>query len=204
MSWRIEMVDLRHVQGLQKVIKTDGLEARIEPLKSGTMSLLDFCLPTTQPEPPHGTFADLDGKGFTISSLNPNLRIAGGDTNRADVATSAGSPTVPMMALTILVFLGTSSLQVASYNNRYFLRDGYHPAAALVQAGIHVVSCLFIEAASFEQVTPGAGFFTYEVSYGDKPPLIPDFWETDVADDVLQPAVRKVVRIRGDEFVVQG
>ena len=107
MSWRIEMVDLRQVQALQKLIKTDGLEARIEPVKNGTTSLVDFCLPTTQPEPPHGTFADVDGKGFTISSLNPNLRIAGGQTSRADVATSAGSPTVPMMALTILVFLGS-------------------------------------------------------------------------------------------------
>jgi hypothetical protein len=34
-----------------------------------------------------------------------------------------------MQATTLLVNFGTSYLQVAHYNGRYFLRDGYHRAA---------------------------------------------------------------------------
>jgi hypothetical protein len=44
-----------------------------------------------------------------------------------------------MQATTLLVNFGTSCLQVAHYNGRYFLRDGYHRAAGLVRAGITVV-----------------------------------------------------------------
>lgn len=62
-----------------------------------------------------------------------------------------------------------------------------------------------IDAQAFEEVgaqLPGA--FSYEILYGDRPPRLTDFWDNAVARDVRQPAVRKVVRVRGEEFVVQG
>jgi len=205
LTWRAEMVDLRQVQTFQKLIKTDGLDARIAPVVDQSVSLMEFCLPAQQPEPPQGTFADVDGKGFTVSSLNPNLRIAAGQASRFDVAQVEGGPTIATMALSILVYLGPSYLQLAAYRGRYFLRDGYHRAAALLRAEIFEVPCIFIEAASWEQVQPPQqGFFSYEVCFAERPPLVADFWRDEVADDVLQPAVRKVIRVRGDEFVVQG
>ena len=58
--------------------------------------------------------------------------------------------------------------------------------------------------AEIQAATVGAEpmFGAYEVLYGDTPPFLSDFWNNDVATDISQPAVRKVVRIRGEEFVV--
>jgi hypothetical protein len=203
MNWRPAIVDLRRVLTFQKIIYTDGLEERLKMARTEN-GLYEICLPRTQPSHPLGAFTDADGKGFTISSFNPNLRIAAGQISEAQVAPGPGMPTVKMQAVTLLVYMGTSYLQVVRYGDRCFIRDGYHRAAGLLRAGIHDVPCIFIEAESFEQVGPVQvpGAFSYETLYSARPPYLIDFWNDEVAADVSQPAVRKVVRIRGEEFVV--
>ena len=203
LDWRPAMVDLRHVRSFQKIIFTDGLDERLKDARSED-GLFELCIPRKQPRHPLGAFTDSDGKGFTISSFNPNLRIAAGQVSEADVSPGPMMPTVRMQAVTLLVFLGTSYLQAVRYRGRTFIRDGYHRAAGLLRLGIRRVPCIFIEATSFEQVgsimLPGA--FTYEALYSGRAPYLSDFWDDRVAANVSQPAVRKVVRIRGEEFVV--
>lgn len=199
--WRPAIVDLRRVLTFQKVIFTDGLEERLREARSEA-GLYELCLPRQQPRHPAGAFTDADGKGFTISSFNPNLRIAAGQLSEADVSPGPGMPTVRMQAVTLLVNMGTSYLQVVRYRGRSFIRDGYHRAAGLLQLGINEVPCIFIEAESFDQVGMVPGAFSYEVLFGDRPPFLADFWNDTVSAEVSQPAVRKVVRVRGEEFVV--
>ncbi len=43
-----------------------------------------------------------------------------------------------------------------------------------------------------------------EVPFSDRAPKLADFWDDSVSADALQPAVRKVVHLRAEEFVVQG
>ena len=203
MNWRPAIVDLRLVLSFQKIIFTDGLDERLKAAATEE-GLYELCVPRTQPSHPLGAFTDADGKGFTISSFNPNLRIAAGQISEAQVAPGPGMPTVRMQAVTLLVFMGTSYLQVVRYRDRCFIRDGYHRAAGLLRAGIYEVPCIFIEAQSFEQVGPVQvpGTVSYEILYSQRPPFLTDFWNDEVAAEVSQPAVRKVVRIRGEEFVV--
>lgn len=202
--WRVALANLEHVLAFQKTIKTEDLDRRLAPVVEDADKLLELCLPTEQPAPPQGAFGDADGKGFTISSQNPNLRIVGGQLHEADVSAGPGGSSMTMQAITLLVNFGTSYLQVAHYNGRYFLRDGYHRAAGLIRAGITVVPCIFIDARSFEEVNPGQGMFTYETMFGPRPPRLIDFWDDEVASDIKQPAIRKVIRVRGEEFVVAG
>ncbi len=61
-----------------------------------------------------------------------------------------------------------------------------------------------IDAPSFQLITSGPGLFDHEVAFGDRAPRLADFWDDSVSADALQPAVRKVVRIRAEAFVVQG
>ncbi len=203
MDWRPAIVDLRRVLSFQKIIFTDGLEERLKDSKSED-GLYELCIPRTQPTHPLGAFSDADGKGFTISSFNPNLRIAAGQVSEADVSPGPMMPSVRMQAVTLLVYMGTSYLQVVRYRNRSFVRDGYHRAAGLLRAGIYEVPCIFIEATSFEQTGAGMvpGALSYETLYSPRPPYLADFWDDRVSSEVSQPAVRKVVRIRGEEFVV--
>jgi hypothetical protein len=201
-SWRPALVDLRRVLSFQKLINVEGLGERIGEVAATDLDrLLELCLPAQQPVLPAGALTDADGKGFTISSLNPNLRIAGGQLSDAMVQTHPAMPPVRMHAVTLLVSMGTSYLQIVRYRERSFVRDGYHRAAGLLRAGINVAPCILIEARSFEEVGCPSGALSYEVLFGERPPHVADFWG-EAARDVKQLAVRKVVRIRGEEFAV--
>jgi len=201
LTWKPAMVDLRKVLSFQKLISIEGLDERLSGV-SDPVSLLDLCLPMQQSVPPLGAFSDPDGKGFTVSSVNPNLRIAAGQISDALVNPSPELPPVKMQAITILVFMGMSFLQVVRYRDRSFIRDGYHRTAGLLKRQIFVAPCIFIEAQNFEQISAPAGSFTYETLFGDRPPMLSDFWDDAVSRDIEQVAVRKVVRVRGEEFVV--
>lgn len=204
MGWRPAMVDLRSVLSVQKSIRVSGLDDRMAGLGQGTADLVEFCLLTKRPAEPGRGFIDVDGRGMTIASPNPNLRVAGIQMADIQAQTDPNSPALPMRGLVVLVTLMASYLQVAKYNDRFFLRDGYHRAAGLIRAGVTVVPCVFIEARSYEEVTPSPHLFSYETMFSDRPPRLVDFWDAEVADDVSRPAVRKVIRVRGDEFVVEG
>lgn len=198
--WRPAVVDLTHVLSFQKIIFTDGPSMDSEHIDSE--SLTELCLPTEQLMPPTGALTDPDGKGFTISSLNTNLRIAGGQLSEANVAPGPGLPSVRMQAVTLLVSMGTSYMQVVRYRDRWFLRDGYHRASRLLRSGVSIVPCIYIEARTFQEVQAGVGTFPFEVLYGDRPATLKDFWDDTVATDISQLAIRKVIRIRGEEFAV--
>lgn len=203
--WTVEWVDLTRVLSVQKLICTDALESRINAVVKGDpAAITDFCLPAVQPAPPLGAFTDMDGTGVTVSSLNPNLRVVGSHVQETLVTTTKDAPPQKMQAVTFFVNMGTSYLQVAHYRGRYFLRDGYHRAAGLLRAGVTRVPAVLIQAPSFQYVVPAPGLFDHEVAFSDRPPRLADFWDASVAADGAQPAVRKVVRIRAEQFPVQG
>jgi hypothetical protein len=202
MTWRPALVDLTRVLSFQKLISVDGLEERVRGIDAGDLArLLDLCIPPHQVAPPTSAVQDTDGKGFTISSVNPNLRLIGGQISGAMIQSDPTSPPVPVQAVTLFVTMGTSYLQIVRYKGRFFVRDGYHRAAALLRGGISVVPCIFIEAASFEQLGCPPGSLSYEVLFGERPPRLSDFWGP-AACDAQQLAIRKVVRVRGEEFAV--
>jgi hypothetical protein len=200
LNWNTAVVDLTKVLSFQKVIFTDDTPG--DPAGTDTSNLLEICLPSDQPIPPSGAIGDPDGKGFTISSLNSNLRIIGGQLSEANVSQAPGQPSVRMQAVTLFVSMGTSYLQVIHYHGRYFLRDGYHRAAKLLRSGIAIVPCIYINARSFEDFQAPPGALPYETLYGDRPPSLVDFWDDSVSAEISQLAIRKVIRIRGEEFAV--
>jgi len=205
LTWYPAMVNLRDVIAFQKIISVEGLEARVASAHRNKEQLLELCLPTNQPLPLSAALVDPDGRGFTVSSHNPNLRITGGQ-GEAEVSPGPGLPTIRMQALMFFVTLGASFVQVAHYKGRYFIRDGYHRGAGLLHEGIDVAPCILIDAKNFDEVVMGQpqAFLPYEILFGERPPRLADFWDDDVAHTILRPAVRKIVRVRGDEFVVQG
>lgn len=205
LKWTVEWVDLRRIISLQKVVTVDGLGLRVQSVKTGDDELLELCLPADQPEPPLGAFGDGSGLGFTITSVNPNLRFYGAQLGKAAISPDEGLPPRKMQAVTLFVGMGSSYIQVAHYRERYFLRDGYHRAVGLLEAGVNVVPAIFIDAESFEFISaPGSGLFGHEVAYSEVPPMLTDFGDDTVAYESLQAATRKVVRVRGEEFLVQG
>jgi hypothetical protein len=202
--WRIEWVDLTKVLSVQKMITTDGLDLRVAEASNDPAALVDLCLPAGQIVPPQGGFRDQDGHGFALSSLNPNLRVAGSHVAEVLVAPSPEVPPQKMQAFTFFVSMGASYVQVARYQGRSFLRDGYHRAAGLLRAGVTRIPAVVIDAPSYQYIASTPGLFDHEVAFSDHAPKLSDFWDDSVSTDVLQPAVRKILRMRAEEFVVQG
>jgi hypothetical protein len=202
--WRVEWVDLTRLLSVQKMITTDGLDLRVAGVADDPATLVELCLPAAQPTLPMGAFRDHDSFGFSLSSLNPNLRVVGSNVQEALVSPSPDVPPQKVQAFTFFVSMGASYVQVARYQDRCFLRDGYHRAAGLLRAGVSLIPAVVIDAPSFQYVTSVPGLFDHEVAFSERAPKLTDFWDDSVAADALQPAVRKVVRIRADQFVVQG
>lgn len=203
LDWRPEIVDLSRVQAVQKVIGIAGLDERVALVAGGGCSLSEFCLPAQVPEPPVGALTDAGQRGFAVSSLNPNLRIVGTDMSSAELV----SPTGPLKVQVISFFVnfGNSYLNLASCDGRYFLRDGYHRAAALLRAGIKQVPCVVVGMdGGFEHMMPSSQTFPRSICFGPRPPLLSDFFDAAVSDEVTRPSTRKVVRVRGEEFFVPG
>jgi hypothetical protein len=178
------------------------MQDRLGNASSDPDALFELCLPTHQIPAPSGALKDADERAFVVSALNPNLRIAGSTVQPMDVSSGPEIPPVRMQAITFFVHIGPSYVQVVEYKGRYFVRDGYHRVANLLHAGVTVIPCILITAQTFGEVCPPGSFVSYEVLYGDRPPMVSDFWDANAARDVEQVAVRKVIRVRADEFVV--
>ncbi len=201
-NWRIAQIDLTRVLAFQPLVSLQNLDARMMGVLEGRESLSEFCLPNDQTPSSAAFSQDSDSRGVAISSPNPNLRIAGSGVANVEVPGPAGSPPLKAVALQTFVTLNCSSVQVVRYSNRSFIRDGYHRAAGLLRAGINNCPCIFIEARSMDEIGRGAGTVPEQVLFGDRPPLLADFWNDEVSSEVAQAVTMKVVRMRGDEFMV--
>jgi len=148
--WTVQRVDLTRVLSIQKLITTDGLDIRVRAANNDETALAELCLPSVQAAPPCGAFTDPDRLGFTISSRNPNLRIVGTHMQEGLVTRAPGVQPQKVQAITFFVTMGTSYLQLARYQGRYLLRDGYHRAAGLLRAGINEVPAVVTDAPSFQ------------------------------------------------------
>lgn len=202
-DWTVEMVDMTRVQSVQKAIRTGAIHDRIAPVLEDPEKLFEFCLPSGRTDPPRGAFTDTDQRGFTVSSLNPNLRLAGSKVDTIEIVTPAGP--IKVQAIMFFVNFGNSYINVARHRGRYFLRDGYHRVIGLLEAGITQVPAVVVNlGGTFDDLMPGRQTFSRTACYSDRPPMVADYLDDSVADDYQQAITRKVIRIRSEEFVVQG
>jgi len=198
-KWRVVFVDLsKPVLSYQRIVLVEDAVERVSNADPGNVStLFDVCLPEGQTVEMEGGF-DPGQNAFTTTSLNPNLRVAG-----FAAVDAVGPRGEPNKVFGFTLSLGSSFLQLAEYKGRWMVRDGYHRIYGLLKRGIHSIPCVVIEAQSFEETGAARpGFFGYELLYSERPPLVADFLSDELSVDVPVPAVRKVVRIRAEEFTI--
>jgi hypothetical protein len=101
----------------------------------------------------------------------------------------------------LLSFYGGSPFfEVAEFRGRWFLRDGYHRAYRLLQAGVYYVPAVVIRARSLEELgATQPWFFNEEHLFSDRPPGVADFLDENLVLEYERAALRKVIRIRIDE-----
>jgi hypothetical protein len=192
------IVDLTRLISFQRAVNLEQIADRVTAASPDDWpALADICLPSgvAMEEDLHGTF-DKDGRGVTITSLNPNLRVG---HVRTVTAPEGGGARV----IGFTLMFGTRHVHVVEYKGRHFLKDGYHRCYGLLARGITRVPAIYERARSFADVHSGSTtFVSQEYLLGTHPPMLTDFHRPDVSVTISQQAFRKVIRIRAEDFVV--
>jgi hypothetical protein len=194
-AWDIALVDLRRVCAFQPNVFTDHAGERVQQvdpddLRSIAAVSLPIPAPTTLP-----IEFDATKNAWLISAPNPNLRIVG--NFHAQVP-----PGIPGFGFAVGV--SPSFLQVANFQGRHFLRDGYHRAFGFVSRQIFVVPVLVKTFGPFEDRGIPAGMLPQGAYLGDQPPCIPDYADDLVSAAVELAAFQRLIVIQGLELTPHG
>lgn len=191
-SWQPRFVDLRNVIALQKLVVTDGLDERVAAAVADRAQVVELCMPSANQQVQVDFSKDSGDRAFTFSSLSPNLRLQAVQGGLGPSGTS----------LTCHLGFGSPFLNVVQLGDRYFLRDGSHRAVGLLRHDVTVVPAIVITGTSAADLTVNPDLFTTDITLGDRPPLVADFLDERVTAPATRRPMRKVVRIRTDEFFI--
>ncbi|HYL07266.1 MAG TPA: ParB/Srx family N-terminal domain-containing protein [Candidatus Udaeobacter sp.] len=200
-DWELAVVDLTQpIVTFQQIVQIDDALERVAGTSSKNWERLrDIALPPPQEMQFEGGF-DPAQNAFTVSSLNPNLRVMSFEIVDAQVA---GPVPSQKKVFGFSIGLGSSYVQFVEYQDRWMVRDGHHRLYGLMKAGITSVPAVVIHAKAFEETGAGRpGFFGYEQLYSPRPPQLQDFVSDDFSAEVATRAIRKVVRLKAEEFAV--
>jgi hypothetical protein len=194
-GWRVAIVDLRKVCALQPCVFTDQAEQRAAGIEAGDLrSIAGISLPLPARVELPGQF-DPSRQAWILSAPNPNLRIVG---------PWAGEVQPGLTGLGFTVSVMPSFLQVACYQNRFLLRDGYHRAYGFLHRGITLVPAFVPDYGPFQDLGLGPGLLRPSAWLGDRPPLLTDYTNEAVSAEVMLPASQKMIVIHGLELTPLG
>ena len=158
---------------------------------ASVLDVANITLPTAPPKFPLRVAGD--GAGVTLSAPGPNLRIAS-----MGVQASDGGP----LRFTVDLTFGSPFVQVAEFEGRMLLRNGYHRAVGLLTQGVSHAPVILLQCADYTQTgAAGPGFFARHVVMGPKPPLLKHYL-SPFAIEFNAADLHKTIRLRPDEFLL--
>jgi hypothetical protein len=188
-GWTVGVADLTRVCSLQQSVASQQAEERVrhvDPVDLVSIAAVTLPPPSTAAIPAQ---FDEQKKAWIITAPNPNLQITS--------AVNGASENGPVFGFSVAIL--PSFLQVARHHGRYVLRDGYHRAFGLLARGITRAPA-FIRDFGVGPLGTAGGLFATDVYLGDRPPLLRDFLDDEVAADVDVPAVQKMIVVQGMEL----
>ena len=189
-GWSFKMADLSKVCALQPIVFWDHAAERAQAaLAEEVLTLAAITLPIPENVELPLQFDQIHNT-WIIASRNPNLKLVG----------NFASPVGGHFGCGFLVAVQPSFVQVASYRNRYVLRDGYHRALGLLAKKVTKVPVLFREFGPFDPLGIGPGMLPDAAWLGERPPLLADYLSDDVSAEVQLPASQKMLVIQGLEM----
>jgi hypothetical protein len=194
-GWETRIVDLRKVCSFQPQVFTDHAAERTEGIVAADLeSVASVSLPIAGDTQLPVQF-DETKQAFMFASANPNLRVVGHFAGPV----GPGTP-----AFGFIVSVLPSFLQVARFQGRYFLRDGYHRAFGFLSRGIWDVPALVRDFGRTEEMGVPVGMLPQGAYLGERPPMLPDFLDDRVSAAVRIPAYQKLIVIQAIELTPLG
>jgi hypothetical protein len=193
-GWTVAMADLTRVCSLQPSVMIDDANARTASIDSSDVrSIAAVTLPIGTPCV-LGAAYNPAKQAWVFTSANPNLRVLGQAQGEGPGAHIFGFG----------VAVSASFMQVANYNGRYLLRDGYHRAYGLLARGITHAPVFVREFGRFEDLRLPPGLLAQDVYLGPRPPVLPDYLNDDVSAITSVLVTQKVVIIQALEVATIG
>jgi hypothetical protein len=182
LDWSLGLVDLRLLLAFQRRLACDPSFPQISvPAANNWSALMALSFGPAKP-----LVCDfIRGEATVVlQSSNPNLHFR--------ISTDPSSP--------VTVHAGSPFFEVAQYRGRWFLRDGYHRAYALLQAGIFQLPAVIVQTATLEEL--GAAqpwFFPEEILLSSSPPRVTDFLDNALILEYDRPSLIKTLRVTMEE-----
>ena len=184
LSWSLGVVDLRSLIAFQRrLVLHPGVATTCNPGPRDWPALFALCF--GPPKQIEYTMTHNRSIGtLVLQSANPDLHLR-----------PSRDPATPLT-----VHAGGPFMEVACFRNRWFLRDGYHRAYALLQSGVFVVPAVIVHAATIEQLgADHASFFPEQVLFSERPPQVADFLDQDLVLEYERAPFLKTIRIHVEE-----
>lgn len=189
-GWQVKIAELNRVIGIQAHIFIDQAEERTANLNQENYQGL---IETTLPIPSQTKLPiqfDSTKNAWIIGAQNPNLRILGNFKGEFNGFPGFG----------FLIQIAPSFMQVAKFNNKFILRDGYHRSFGLLKKGISKVPVFYKEFTPMEDLGLPAGMLSPGIYLGDRPPILTDYLNDQVSIEIGLPATQKMIIIQGLEL----
>jgi hypothetical protein len=195
-SWTAELVEIAKIIPLQPGLDVAYAEnvGGVDLDPRNLMPAVKICFAEMHPAE-SDISADQSQKAISVSGTNPSLEVVGLSYNQQ----GANGPVMVSFLISPSPHIAT----VFRYAGRHFVSNGLHRIYRLLKAGFTHVPCVVREAQTLAQAArAGCAFFPESVLMAPRPPVVPDFADPVLGVIVPFPAVRRVVRIRPDEYFV--
>ena len=191
LEWSVGVVDLRHVLAFQRRLVFDPeVTLREAPLQNDWPRLVSLALGSQRSTECTITSRKRD-EGYmdvTLESRNPDLQIR----LSPEAGQNGSAP--------LFLYGGGPFFEVAEFRGRWFLRDGYHRAYGLLQAGVFLIPAVVIRTRTIEELgATQPWFFSEEQLLSARPPRVMDFLENHLVLRYQRPRLIKTIRIRIEE-----
>lgn len=195
-GWTVAMVDLERVVAFQPLVFTDTAVERVASVAPDDLeAVAELTLPISHTAPVIAQYEELK-QTYTFTSPDPNLKVLGSFNGPVPEANGTHG-------FGFLVGVAPSFLQVARFQDRYVLRDGYHRTFGLLSRGISRVPAFIRDFDTLENLAP-AGMLPQSAWLGQRPPLLSDYHNDLVSESVRWAAQRKMVIVQALELSPQG
>jgi hypothetical protein len=191
LDWTLGMVDLRRLLAFQRRLVFSAVQhAPRIPQQDDWPQLLTLTIGLRRSTEHHFV-----GNGRATGNLDVSLHSSNPDLHLRLNLNESRSRHLPLS-----LHGGSPFFEVAELRGRWFLRDGYHRAYRLLQAGVHRIPAVVIHARTIEELgATEPWFFCEEQLFSDRPPRLIDFLDENLVVRYNRTALRKVIRIRVEE-----
>jgi hypothetical protein len=184
LNWYLGVVDLRSLLAFQRRLAFNPSVPDIAvPSQTNWPALIELSFGPEKPviyDLTHCT----ETRSIILRSNDPNLQLRISNDRAAPITVHAGSP----------------FFEVALYEGRWFLRDGYHRAYALLRAGVFRLPSIIVEARTLAELgATHPWFFPEETLLSPSPPYVIDFLNDALTLDYDRPSLIKTLRVTMEE-----